>query len=286
VRAGRQPGRSDHPPTAQRRETHHRLLAQAVVAEQAGFHLFQVGEHHFNHYTISAPFVALAAIAAHTETIRLGTGVTLITTCDPVVVAEDAATLDVMSGGRAEVAVGRGIHQAIFDAMDRPSDRATEIMAEATELLTRLLTEESVTWRGASRAPLDDVTIRPRPIQQPIPVWSGFHFLARVDGPARAAGDVGRGRLSLRPPGPHRRALPPGVGRLRSEPIGCADGDYRALPRGIPGGAPALRAPLHPLPRQRVHSEAEPAPAGPGAGGAGRVSAQHCPLLRESPGDR
>jgi alkanesulfonate monooxygenase SsuD/methylene tetrahydromethanopterin reductase-like flavin-dependent oxidoreductase (luciferase family) len=152
--------------------THKRLIEQAVAAETAGLGLFQLGEHHFNYYSISAPFVALASIAAHTSTLRLGTGVTLITTADPVVVAEGAATLDVMSDGRAEIAVGRGIHKPIFDVTGRSTEDATALLEEGTELLARLLTEDSVSWEGRWRPPLHDVTIRPRPVQDPIPLWA------------------------------------------------------------------------------------------------------------------
>lgn len=164
-----------HPITGATRtdaETHQRLIAQAVAAEAAGIELFQLGEHHFNYYAISAPLVTLATIAAHTSTIRLGTGVTLITTSDPVIVAEEATTLDVLSGGRAELAVGRGIHKPIFDAVGRSPEQANDIMQEATELLWRLLREESVDWSGEWRPPLNDVTIRPRPTQAEIPLWS------------------------------------------------------------------------------------------------------------------
>ena len=154
-------------------EKHQRLLAQAVAAEAAGFAVFQLGEHHFNHYTISSPVVALAAIAQHTSTIRLGTGVTLLPTRDVVLVAEEMTTLDALSGGRAEVTVGRGVFEGIFRAMGRPAEQAGEILEEQIQLLHRLLTEEEVSWQGVWREPLEAITIRPRSIQQPIPLWSG-----------------------------------------------------------------------------------------------------------------
>jgi alkanesulfonate monooxygenase SsuD/methylene tetrahydromethanopterin reductase-like flavin-dependent oxidoreductase (luciferase family) len=154
-------------------EKHRRLVGQAVAAEAAGFTVFQLGEHHFNHYTISSPVVALAAIAQHTTTIKLGTGVTLLPTRDPVLVAEEFATLDVLSNGRAEISVGRGVFEAIFRAMGRPANQAGEILEEMIELLQRLLTEEDVSWEGTWRGPLDGVTIRPRSVQRPIPLWSG-----------------------------------------------------------------------------------------------------------------
>ena len=154
-------------------EKHLRFIRQAVDAEAAGFKAFQLGEHHFNYYAISAPIVALAAIAQHTKTLRLGTGVTLLPTVDPVIIAEEAATLDAYSNGRAEIAVGRGIHEKIFRAMGRPANRATEIFDENLDLLHRLMTEENVSWKGQWRLPLEDITIRPRPVQKPIPLWCG-----------------------------------------------------------------------------------------------------------------
>jgi alkanesulfonate monooxygenase SsuD/methylene tetrahydromethanopterin reductase-like flavin-dependent oxidoreductase (luciferase family) len=154
-------------------QKHRQIVAEAIASEAAGFDVFLLGEHHFNYYQVSAPFVALASIAAQTKTIRLGTGVTLLSTVDPVIVAEEAATLDVLSNGRAEIGGGRGIHEDIFRAMGRPAAKATEIVAENLALLKRLLCEENVTWTGHWRPPLENVTIRPRPIQQPIPLWSG-----------------------------------------------------------------------------------------------------------------
>ena len=154
-------------------EKHTRFIKQAVTAEKNGFEVFHLGEHHFNYYAISAPFVALAALSQHTSTIKLGTGVTLLPTVDPIIVAEDAATLDAYSNGRAEVGVGRGIHEQIFKAMGRPATSATEIFNENLDLLHRLMTEENVHWQGKWRPPLDGVTIRPRAVQKPIPLWCG-----------------------------------------------------------------------------------------------------------------
>src|SRR4051794_10914525 len=154
-------------------EKHLALIDQAVAVEAAGFDVMLLGEHHFNYFTISAPVVALSAIAQQTGTLRLGTGVTLLPTRDPVFVAEEIATLDVISGGRAEVSAGRGIHQGIYRAAGRPAERASEILDEGIELLQRLLHERDVCWTGQWRPPLESITIRPRPIQDAIPVWSG-----------------------------------------------------------------------------------------------------------------
>src|SRR5688572_27920558 len=108
---------------------------------------------------IWSPIVVPSAIAQHTSTLRLGTGVALVRSRDPVFVAEEITTLDVLSGGRAEVSVGRGIHQGIYKVVGRPAERATEILDEGMELLHRLLTEEGVTWSGSWRPPIHDLTI-------------------------------------------------------------------------------------------------------------------------------
>ena len=154
-------------------EKHLALIEQAVAAEAAGFDVLLLGEHHFNYFTISSPIVALAAIAQQTRTIRLGTGVTLLPTRDPVYVAEEITTLDALSGGRAEVGAGRGIHQGIYDAVGRSAAQASEMLDEGLELLHRLLTEEDVTWSGRWRPALNGITIRSRPVQARIPLWSG-----------------------------------------------------------------------------------------------------------------
>lgn len=154
-------------------DKHAGIVAQAVAAEAAGFDVFLLGEHHFNYFMISSPVVVLSAIAQQTRTLRLGTGVTLLPTRDPVFVAEEITTLDVLSGGRAEVGVGRGIHQGIYEVVGRPAEQATEILDEGIELLHRLLTEVNVTWSGSWRPPIEGLTIRPRPIQPRIPLWSG-----------------------------------------------------------------------------------------------------------------
>lgn len=153
-------------------EKHQRLVGQAVAAEDAGFDVFQIGEHHFNHFVFAAPEVVLAALAQHTTRLRFGTGVTTITTLDPVLVAESFTTLDVMSNGRAEIALGRGAYAHTFQAMGRPQESAREIFEESVELLWRLLNEESLTWKGDWRTPLEDVTIRPRPVQRSIPIFN------------------------------------------------------------------------------------------------------------------
>lgn len=160
------------PSQAQR---HQSLVAQAVLAEEVGFHSVHLGEHHFCDYILSSPPVVLGAIAARTRTIRLSTGVTLGVNLDPVRVAEDYATVDLLSDGRVEPVVGRGtFFPHTFAAFGQDPRDARSIFAENVELLVRLWTEEEVTWSGQFRPPLERVTVQPRPVQQPRPpIWVG-----------------------------------------------------------------------------------------------------------------
>jgi len=151
------------------------IVESAARAEQAGFEHVGVGEHHFGHYILPSPFLLLGAIAAKTQKIRLGTSVTLLAGLDPVRVAEDLATLDVLANGRAELTVARGVEvatQAAFGIVDQGELRAR--FDENLRLLLRLLTEEEVTWAGRFRTSLRDVRLEPRPIQKPHPpLWVG-----------------------------------------------------------------------------------------------------------------
>jgi len=151
------------------------VINQAVEAEQAGFAAFGVGEHHFSDYILSSPELVLSAAAALTSTICLGTSVTLLANTDPVRQAEQLATLDVISGGRAEMTFARGISEATAHAFGVADfDQLRPRFEEYLRLVLRLFTEEEVTWSGEHRAPLTAVGIQPRPVQQPHPrMWIG-----------------------------------------------------------------------------------------------------------------
>jgi alkanesulfonate monooxygenase SsuD/methylene tetrahydromethanopterin reductase-like flavin-dependent oxidoreductase (luciferase family) len=149
------------------------IVELGVAAEGLGFDQVHLGEHHGNGYQLSAPPVVLAAIAARTSTVRLSTGVTLAANLDPVRMAEDYATLDGVSSGRAEIVAGRGSYFArTFEYLGQDPRQSKRLFAEHVELLVRLLREEDVCHPGGLRPALDHFTSRPRP-EGPLPVWVG-----------------------------------------------------------------------------------------------------------------
>ena len=147
------------------------LIEEGELAEQLGLDVFAIGEHHRRDFLISAPVVPLAAIAARTQRIRLASAVTVLSSDDPVRVLEQFATLDLLSDGRAEIWAGRGSFIESFPLFGFDLDDYDELFAEKLELLLALRENESVTWSGRHRAPLQEVTVYPRPVQQPLPVW-------------------------------------------------------------------------------------------------------------------
>src|SRR6187399_582158 len=147
------------------------LLEEVELADQLGLDVFGVGEHHRPDLIVSSPAVVLAAAAARTQRIRLTSAVSVISSDDPVRVFQDFATLDLVSGGRAEIMAGRGSFIESFPLFGYDLDDYDELFAEKLELLRELLASERVTWSGTHRAALDDLGVYPRPVQQPLPVW-------------------------------------------------------------------------------------------------------------------
>ncbi|MDW5594731.1 Atu2307/SP_0267 family LLM class monooxygenase [Conexibacter stalactiti] len=148
------------------------LLEEARLADQAGLDLFAIGEHHRPDYLVSSPSVALAAVAAQTERIRLSSAVTVLSSDDPVRVFQQFAEVDLISGGRAEIMAGRGSFIESFPLFGYDLDDYDELYDEKLRLLLALTRDPSnVTWSGRHRAPLNGVAVWPRPVQDPLPVW-------------------------------------------------------------------------------------------------------------------
>jgi probable LLM family oxidoreductase len=147
------------------------LIEEIELADEVGLDVFGVGEHHRADYVASAPAVVLAAAAARTRTIRLTSAVTVLSSDDPVRVFQDFATLDLLSGGRAEIMAGRGSFIESFPLFGYDLKDYDALFAEKLDLLLKLRAGERVTWSGRYRPPLHDQAVYPRPLQDPLPVW-------------------------------------------------------------------------------------------------------------------
>src|SRR5438445_11085226 len=147
------------------------LLEEIELADQVGLDVFGIGEHHRPDFAVSAPAVVLAAAAERTNRIRLTSAVNVISSDDPVRVFQQFATLDLLSGGRAEIMAGRGSFIESFPLFGYDLDDYEQLFAEKLDLLLRLREEERVTWSGQHRPALDGLGVYPRPLQNPLPVW-------------------------------------------------------------------------------------------------------------------
>jgi probable LLM family oxidoreductase len=142
-------------------ETLRNVVDQGALADQVGLDFFGVGEHHRRDFAISAPEVILAAIAARTSRIHLGSAVTVLSTDDPVRVFQRFSTLNAISNGRAEVIVGRGSFTESFPLFGYDLAQYEELFEEKLNLFAELLKAEPVTWSGRLRAPLEGQSIYP-----------------------------------------------------------------------------------------------------------------------------
>jgi len=147
------------------------LLEEIELADQVGLDVFGVGEHHRGDFAVSTPAVVLAAAATRTKRIRLTSAVTVLSSDDPVRVFQDFATLDLLSGGRAEIMPGRGSFIESFPLFGYDLADYDELFAAKLDLLLKLREAERITWAGKHRAPLRDAGVYPRPLQEPLPVW-------------------------------------------------------------------------------------------------------------------
>jgi probable LLM family oxidoreductase len=147
------------------------LVEEIELADQVGLDVFGVGEHHRPDFAVSSPAVVLAAGAERTKRIRLTSAVSVISSDDPVRVFQDFATLDLLSGGRAEIMAGRGSFVESFPLFGYDLRDYDDLFEEKLQLLLSLRDSEHVTWSGMRRAPIDGRGVYPRPLQDPLPVW-------------------------------------------------------------------------------------------------------------------
>ncbi|TCM99313.1 putative LLM family oxidoreductase [Paenibacillus sp. BK033] len=167
------------------------IIDAAKLADEAGLDIFGVGEHHRLDFAVSSPPVILAAIAQATKQIKLTSATTVLSTVDPVRLFEDFATLDLLSGGRAEIIAGRGAFVDSFPLFGYKLEDYHALFAENIELLLELGKQETITWNGQFRSSLSDLEIAPRPKQPELPVWIG------VGGTPQSAHNAGRLGLGM-----------------------------------------------------------------------------------------
>lgn len=149
------------------------VVEEAVLADELGVDFIGVGEHHRPDLAISAPEVVLAAIAARTKRIHLGSAVTVLSTDDPVRVYERFATLDAVSGGRAEIILGRGSFTESFPLFGYKLDDYEVLFEEKLQLFAELLKEGPVTWSGSTRPPLTGQRAYPSTESGSLRAWVG-----------------------------------------------------------------------------------------------------------------
>ncbi len=146
------------------------MQEQVKLAEEVGLDSFVLGEHHRPDYAVSSTEIVLAALASVTNNIKLASGVTVLSSADPVKVYQDYLTLDLISNNRAEIIAGRGSFTESFPLFGYDLKDYNELYEEKLNLLLKLNNEETITWQGKFRASLNEQTVYPRP-ERPLPVW-------------------------------------------------------------------------------------------------------------------
>ncbi|MFJ5860584.1 LLM class flavin-dependent oxidoreductase [Pseudarthrobacter sp. NPDC092439] len=149
------------------------VLEQAELADAVGLHAFGVGEHHRKDYAISAPEVFLAAAAARTQQIRLGSAVTVLSSDDPIRVFQRFATVDAISNGRAEVMLGRGSFVESFPLFGLDLADYEVLFEEKLELFDKVRAQKPVHWEGRTRPSLNGLSVYPPLEHHLLPAWIG-----------------------------------------------------------------------------------------------------------------
>ena len=147
------------------------LMEEIELADQIGLDVFALGEHHRPDFLVSSPAVVLAAAAVKTKHIKLSSAVTVLSSDDPVRVYQDFATVDLLSGGRAEIMAGRGSFIESFPLFGYDLGDYDELFSEKLGLLLKINESEKLSWAGKHRAPIQNLGVYPRPFQKKLPVW-------------------------------------------------------------------------------------------------------------------
>lgn len=163
-----------HPVTKEKIDPHQRLLnliEEIELADQLGLDVFAIGEHHRPDYAVSSPAVVMAAAATKTKNIKLSSGVTVLSSEDPVRVFQQFATVDLLSGGRAEIMAGRGSFIESFPLFGYSLNDYDGLFSEKLEMLIKLNENEKISWQGKHTQTINNLGIYPRPFQKQLPIW-------------------------------------------------------------------------------------------------------------------
>ena len=149
------------------------VVEEGVVADQAGAYFLGLGEHHRSDFAVSSPEIVLAAIAARTKRIRLGTAVTVLSTDDPIRVFQRISTLNAISNGRAEVILGRGSFTESYPLFDHELDNYEVLFEEKLDIFAKLVRQLSLTWSGQHRSALTNQIVYPPLGSSGLTAWVG-----------------------------------------------------------------------------------------------------------------
>ena len=167
-------------------EMYARAVDVAQAAEDLGYHTLWLAEHHFSSYGyLSRPMMMAAHIAARTKRVRIGTAVIVAPLHNPLVLAEEVATADLLSQGRLDVGLGRGYQPYEFKRFGMTLDDNRERWEEAADILVKALTQESFSYQGKYHS-FDDTAVLPRPVQKPHPpIWDAAQSLGSITAAVR-----------------------------------------------------------------------------------------------------
>ncbi|MGI8599771.1 MAG: LLM class flavin-dependent oxidoreductase [Chitinophagaceae bacterium] len=163
-----------HPLTKEKTDPFQRLqnlIEEIELADQLGLDVFAVGEHHRVDYAVSSPATILAAAAVKTKNIKLSSGVTVLSSDDPVRVYQQFATVDLLSGGRAEIMAGRGSFIESYPLFGYDLQDYDTLFTEKLEMLIKLNESEKVSWQGKHTQTINNRGVYPRPYQDKLPIW-------------------------------------------------------------------------------------------------------------------
>jgi probable LLM family oxidoreductase len=163
-----------HPITREVITPHQRLLnliEEIELADQLGLDVFAIGEHHRPDYAVSSPATVMAAAAVKTKNIKLSSGVTVLSSDNPVRIFQQFSTVDLLSSGRAEIMAGRGSFIESFPLFGYDLNDYDELFSEKLQMLIKLNESEKISWKGKHTQSVNNLGVYPRPYQTELPVW-------------------------------------------------------------------------------------------------------------------